>query len=60
MNNAKVERVIFFDGVCGLCNGFVDFVLPRDKEERLLFSPLQSESASDYLPEALTQGESYQ
>ena len=49
------ERVIFFDGVCGLCNGFVDFVLPRDKNKALLFSPLQSEKAAEYLSPELVE-----
>ena len=47
-------RVVFFDGVCGLCNGFVDFVLPRDLKQNLRFSPLQSESAATYLAPELT------
>lgn len=34
-------RVVFFDGMCALCNGFVDFLLRHDKKHRLLFSPLQ-------------------
>jgi predicted DCC family thiol-disulfide oxidoreductase YuxK len=37
--------IVFFDGVCGLCNRFVDFALPRDRRRRLLFAPLQGETA---------------
>lgn len=37
--------VIFFDGVCGLCNRFVDFVLPRDPGGVFRFAPLQGETA---------------
>jgi len=40
--------VIFFDGVCGLCNRFVDFVIRRDKEKKFLFAPLQGTTASKY------------
>lgn len=47
-------KVIFFDGVCGLCNGFVDFILKIDKRHEFLFSPLQSEFASKHLPEEFT------
>ena len=36
--------LVLFDGVCGLCNGFVDFLLPRDREAALLFGALQSEA----------------
>lgn len=38
-------KVIFFDGYCGLCNGFVDFVMKIDKAGVFKFSPLQSEFA---------------
>ena len=41
--------IIFFDGVCGLCNWFVDFVLPRDRRQTFRFSPLQGEMAREYL-----------
>lgn len=34
--------VILFDGVCHLCNGFVQFVLRRDPPGRFAFAPLQS------------------
>ncbi|MBS1902080.1 MAG: DUF393 domain-containing protein [Bacteroidetes bacterium] len=38
------QHVILFDGVCNLCNWWVDFLLPRDKHKRFLFGALQSES----------------
>jgi len=41
--------VVFFDGVCGLCNATVDFFLKRDREGRFLFSPLQGETAKERL-----------
>ncbi len=34
--------VILFDGVCNLCNGFVRFVLKRDKKKVFQFASLQS------------------
>ena len=37
--------VIYFDGYCGLCNGFVDFVLARDRARRFRFAPLQGTTA---------------
>lgn len=37
--------VILYDGVCGLCNGFVQFVLRRDICAQFLFAPLQGEYA---------------
>jgi predicted DCC family thiol-disulfide oxidoreductase YuxK len=47
-------KVIFFDGVCGLCNGFVDFMMKIDKKNEYYFSPLQSEYASANLPVEFT------
>lgn len=41
--------VVLFDGVCNLCNGVVEFLIPRDPEGRLRFAPLQSEPGQDLL-----------
>ena len=41
----SMRRVILFDGVCHLCNGFVQFVLARDPGGEFAFAPLQSEFA---------------
>lgn len=40
------DPVIFFDGVCGLCNHFVDFVMARDKAQVFRFAALQGETAA--------------
>jgi predicted DCC family thiol-disulfide oxidoreductase YuxK len=37
--------VILFDGVCNLCNGFVQFVIARDPAGIFRFGPLQSDAA---------------
>jgi predicted DCC family thiol-disulfide oxidoreductase YuxK len=55
MDQQRLNNIIFFDGVCGLCNGFIDFVLAVDKSEKYRFSPLQSESAHRLLPSEITQ-----
>ncbi|MEQ8927668.1 MAG: DCC1-like thiol-disulfide oxidoreductase family protein [Fulvivirga sp.] len=39
------KPIIFFDGVCNLCNGAVDFILRKDKRERFVFESLQSDNA---------------
>lgn len=36
------QNIILYDGVCGLCNGLVQFLLPRDKEGKYVFASLQS------------------
>ena len=40
---------ILFDGVCNLCNGFVQFVIRHDPEHRYRFAALQSEAAQALL-----------
>jgi predicted DCC family thiol-disulfide oxidoreductase YuxK len=44
--------VVFFDGVCGLCNRFVDFVIRHDSGGAFRFAPLQGETAHEHLTEA--------
>ena len=40
-----VDRIVFYDGDCALCGGFVRWVAARDRGERLFFAPLQGETA---------------
>lgn len=50
----KLDRqVIFFDGVCNLCNAFVDFLVRRDSEHLFYFAPLQGSHARQLLPTRL-------
>ena len=41
--------VLLYDGVCGLCNRTVRFVLRRDREKKFQFAPLQSAFAARLL-----------
>jgi predicted DCC family thiol-disulfide oxidoreductase YuxK len=41
--------ILFYDGVCGLCNRFVQFVLRRDLNAVFRFAPLQSALAASTL-----------
>ena len=41
--------MILFDGVCNLCNGFVQFVIARDPDARFRFASLQSAAAAALL-----------
>jgi predicted DCC family thiol-disulfide oxidoreductase YuxK len=43
------KTVILFDGVCNLCNGFVNLLLTIDKKEYFLFGSLQSVEAQKLL-----------
>jgi len=40
---------ILFDGVCNLCNGFVQFIIRHDPQGRFRFAALQSEAARQLL-----------
>lgn len=42
--------IIFFDGDCVMCNGFVDLLLAIDRKGLFYLSPLQGKSAAQYLP----------
>jgi len=56
-NPTPEKRVIlFFDGVCGLCNFFVDWVMSRDKSGLVRFAPLQGRTATNRLPENFRNG----
>ncbi len=47
----KIEKpIIFFDGVCGMCNAFVTLILRADKTGKFLFAPLQGTTAKEMLP----------
>lgn len=41
--------IIFFDGVCNLCNGTVNFLIKIDKRKIFRYSPLQSDFAKEKL-----------
>lgn len=44
------EKVILFDGICGLCNAWVDFVLRRDRANTFKFATLQGAFAQRRVP----------
>lgn len=46
------KPIVFFDGFCGLCSEFVDFVMKIDKHEKFVFSPLQGATAERLLTES--------
>ncbi len=46
--NKRYEHIVFFDGVCNLCNHTVDFVMKHNSSENLYFSSLQSPFALNF------------
>ncbi len=49
MAASESRPIVLYDGVCGLCNGLVQFLLKRDTHDRLRYASLQSEFASAIL-----------
>jgi predicted DCC family thiol-disulfide oxidoreductase YuxK len=41
--------IVLYDGICGLCNRLVQFVLKRDRNDRFRFAALQSDFARSLL-----------
>ena len=49
-SGSQHNHIIYFDGLCNLCNGFVDFVIKRDKSSKFRYAPLQGNHAREQLP----------
>ena len=50
--STRAKTLVFYDGVCGLCDRFVRFVLMRDRRGQIKFAPLQGEMARTLLQPA--------
>lgn len=48
--------IVFFDGMCGLCNKFVSFLFARDKKSLFKVAPLQGRTAEVRLPVSFREG----
>ena len=49
MREPESKAIVLYDGVCGLCNRAVQFLLKRDRRDRLQFASLQSDLAAKVL-----------
>lgn len=45
------QRIVFYDGECGLCNRSVRLLMAIDRELILRFAPLQGETAANLIEE---------
>lgn len=43
------NQILLFDGVCNLCNGFINFIIDRDKNHQIKFASLQSDFAAELM-----------
>ena len=47
--NEKPQIIVFYDGVCGLCNRWITFLSTRDTVRFFHYAPLQGETAKKIL-----------
>ena len=47
--SSSSPTLVLYDGVCGLCNRLVSFLLRHDRHDQFRFAPLQSEVAQALL-----------
>lgn len=52
-NGKSIKSIIFFDGYCNLCNGFINYCLDHDTNKIFLFAALDSKAAQIIIPEEL-------
>src|SRR5690606_622949 len=45
----QTKKIVFFDGVCNVCNRFVVFLLKHDVHSQFYFASLDSDTASNLL-----------
>ena len=43
------SKIIFFDGVCNLCNNFVDYLITKKQINDYKFSSIQGETSKQFL-----------
>lgn len=49
MPQTESNPIVLYDGVCGLCNRLVQFLLKRDRHDRFRFASLQSTLGQEIL-----------
>jgi len=50
-DNWENNYIVFFDGDCGVCNFWVQWILERDKKDQFMFASLQSDFGQKFLSE---------
>lgn len=49
MENQKIDNIVLYDGDCGFCNFWVQWILTNDMHDRFRFASLQSEFGQNFL-----------
>jgi predicted DCC family thiol-disulfide oxidoreductase YuxK len=56
MSQVEAKTILFFDGVCNLCNFFVQWLMKRDRLSQFRYASLQGETAQTRLDARLCEG----
>ena len=51
MENWENKHIVFFDGDCGVCNFWVQWILERDNKDQFMFASLQYDFGQQFLSE---------
>ncbi|RNA63308.1 DUF393 domain-containing protein [Chryseobacterium nematophagum] len=51
LENWENKHIVFFDGDCGVCNFWVQWILERDSKDQFMFASLQSSFGQKFLSE---------
>ena len=43
------NNIVYFDGICGLCNSFIGFLVKLDRNYKLRFATLQGENGQELI-----------
>ena len=49
MKNISIQPLLFFDGVCNLCNSSVKTIIKKDSQQKFKFASIQSDAAKEIL-----------
>lgn len=49
--------IVFFDGVCNLCNGAIDWLVRHDRMRQIQYASLQGTTAAQIVPDHLSDGD---
>lgn len=47
--NSEVKNLVLYDGVCKFCNSSIQFILDHERNQKLSFTPLQSDLGQSLL-----------
>lgn len=45
----KKHPIVFFDGICNLCNTSIQLIIKNDRKNKFLFAQLQSDKVKEFL-----------